>query len=169
MLEIGSRAPKFTLPDQNGNLHSLKDYLGKKVILYFYPKDNTPGCTRQACAFAAAYEGFKERLANDPIYSEKLAVATRASRPELAKEFAIQDFVEHIFHMLRRSGRLDRAVSIGFSDDDAGNVQAVTRFIQAELSRRYDGIKFVVYDTSDRTLTKGRKVCVSGQLNLPGF
>ena len=122
------------------------------------------------CRYSAVtYEGFKERLAHDPIYSEKMAVATSAAKPELAKEFAIQDFVEHVFHMLRRAGRLDRSVSIGFSDDDVGNVKTVTRFIQAELSRRYEGIKFVVYDTSDRTLSKGRKVCVSGQLNLPGF
>ena len=122
------------------------------------------------CRYSAVtYEGFKERMSNDPIYREKLAVATTAARPELAKEFAIQDFVEHVFHMLRRAGRLDRSVSIGFSDDDVGNVKTVTRFIKAELSRRYEGIKFVVYDTSDRSLSKGRKVCVSGQLNLPGF
>ena len=59
MLEIGMKAPKFTLNDQNGKAVSLSDFLGKKVILYFYSKDNTPGCSRQACAFAAAYEGFK--------------------------------------------------------------------------------------------------------------
>ena len=59
MLEIGTKAPDFTLPDQNGDIHTLEEYRGKKVILYFYPKDNTPGCTRQACAFAAAYEDFK--------------------------------------------------------------------------------------------------------------
>ena len=59
MLETGIKAPEFTLPDQNGEMHSLKDYRGKKVILYFYPKDNTAGCTKQACAFAAAYEDFK--------------------------------------------------------------------------------------------------------------
>jgi len=122
------------------------------------------------CRYSAVtYSGFKERMANDPIYQEKLAVATTAARPELAKEFAIRDFVEHVFHMLRRAGRLDRAVSIGFSDDDVGNVKTVSRFIQSELSKRFEGIKFVVYDTSDRSLTKGRKVCVSGQLNLPGF
>ena len=61
MLEIGMKAPEFTLPDQDGNAVSLSDFLGKKVVLYFYPKDNTPGCTRQACAFAAAYEGFKAK------------------------------------------------------------------------------------------------------------
>ena len=61
MLEIGTKAPIFTLPDQNGNPVTLADFVGKKVILYFYPKDNTPGCSRQACAFAAAYEGFKAK------------------------------------------------------------------------------------------------------------
>ena len=61
MLEIGMKAPEFTLLDKDGKTVSLSDFLGKKVVLYFYPKDNTPGCTRQACAFAAAYEGFKEK------------------------------------------------------------------------------------------------------------
>ena len=59
MLEAGMKAPEFTLMDKDGNSVSLSDFLGKKVVLYFYPRDNTPGCTRQACAFAAAYEGFK--------------------------------------------------------------------------------------------------------------
>ena len=58
MLEVGMKAPLFTLPDQNGHLVSLSDFLGKKVVLYFYPKDNTPGCTRQACAFGESYEAF---------------------------------------------------------------------------------------------------------------
>ena len=61
MLEIGMKAPEFTLSDKDGNTVSLSDFLGKKVVLYFYPKDNTPGCTRQACAFAAAYDGFKAK------------------------------------------------------------------------------------------------------------
>ena len=52
MLEVGMKAPLFTLPDKNGNNVSLSDFIGKKVVLYFYSKDNTPGCTRQACAFA---------------------------------------------------------------------------------------------------------------------
>ncbi len=123
-----------------------------------------------SCRYAAVtYSGFEEKMQADPIYHEKLATATTAAKPELAKEFAIRDFVEHIFHMLRRRGKLNRFVSIGFSDDDRGNVKSVSDYIQAELSRRFDGIKFVVYDTSDRALSKGRKVCVSGQLNLPGF
>lgn len=61
MLEIGMKAPDFTLADKDGNSVSLSDFLGRKVVLYFYPKDNTPGCTRQACAFAAAYEDFKSK------------------------------------------------------------------------------------------------------------
>lgn len=59
MLEIGVKAPDFTLSDKDGNSVSLSEFAGKKVVLYFYPKDNTPGCTRQACAFAASYEAFK--------------------------------------------------------------------------------------------------------------
>ena len=59
MLEPGTKAPAFTLPDKNGTPVSLSDFLGKRVVLYFYPKDNTPGCTRQACAFAAAYDDFR--------------------------------------------------------------------------------------------------------------
>ena len=60
MLEKGTKAPEFTLSDKDGNLVSLSDFAGKKVVLYFYPKDNTPGCTKQACAFAANFEKFRE-------------------------------------------------------------------------------------------------------------
>ena len=60
MLEVGAKAPDFTLPDKNGNPVSLSDFSGKRVVLYFYPKDNTPGCTRQACAFAQNYQAFRD-------------------------------------------------------------------------------------------------------------
>lgn len=61
MLTVGSKAPDFTLTDREGRAVSLSDFRGKKVVIYFYPKDNTPGCTRQACAFAGAYAAFREK------------------------------------------------------------------------------------------------------------
>lgn len=61
MLQIGTQAPDFTLFDKDGKSVSLSDFLGKRVVLYFYPRDNTPGCTRQACAFAGAYKEFEAR------------------------------------------------------------------------------------------------------------
>ena len=61
MLNVGDKAPAFTLQDKEQREVSLSDFLGKKVILYFYPKDNTPGCTRQACAFTGLYSEFKKR------------------------------------------------------------------------------------------------------------
>lgn len=60
MLTKGTKAPDFTLTDKDGNTVKLSDFIGKKVVLYFYPKDNTPGCTRQACAFAESFEKYKE-------------------------------------------------------------------------------------------------------------
>ena len=61
MLKIGDKAPLFTLLDKDKNEVSLENFIGKKVVLYFYPKDSTPGCTKQACAFASAYEQFKSK------------------------------------------------------------------------------------------------------------
>lgn len=77
MLEVGSMAPDFELPDQNGNKHRLSDYRGKKVILYFYPKDNTSGCTKQACGFADRYPQITEKgavvlgVSRDSVLSHK--------------------------------------------------------------------------------------------------
>ena len=61
MLKEGTKAPDFALADKDGNIVKLEDFAGKKLVLYFYPKDNTPGCTRQACAFASLYDGFKDK------------------------------------------------------------------------------------------------------------
>ncbi len=77
MLEIGTKAPEFYLPDQNGDMHRLEDYRGKKVILYFYPKDNTPGCSKQACGFGELYPQFTEKgavvlgVSKDSVASHK--------------------------------------------------------------------------------------------------
>ena len=75
MLEAGTKAPAFTLPDQDGSPVSLSGFAGQKVVLYFYPKDSTPGCTRQACAFAAAYGEF-ERLGVNVIGVSKDSAAS---------------------------------------------------------------------------------------------
>ena len=77
MLEIGTKAPDFTLPDQDGVEHSLSDYRGQRVILYFYPKDNTSGCTKQACGFAERYPQIQENgavvlgVSKDSVQSHK--------------------------------------------------------------------------------------------------
>ena len=77
MLATGTQAPDFTLPDQNGEMHSLSDYRGQKVVLYFYPRDNTPGCTKQACAFGELYPQFREKgaavlgVSKDTVASHK--------------------------------------------------------------------------------------------------
>ena len=77
MLEKGTKAPEFSLPDENGEIKNLSDYKGKKLILYFYPRDNTPGCTKQACGFANLYPQFSEKgveiigISKDSVASHK--------------------------------------------------------------------------------------------------
>lgn len=77
MLEVGTKAPAFSLPDQNGTVHTLEEYKGKKVVLYFYPKDNTSGCSKQACGFAELYPQFTEKgavvigISKDSVASHK--------------------------------------------------------------------------------------------------
>ena len=77
MLEIGTQAPDFTLPDQNGDMRSLSDWRGSKVVLYFYPRDNTSGCTKQACSFGELYPQFREKgavvvgVSKDSVASHK--------------------------------------------------------------------------------------------------
>ncbi|MBR6767014.1 MAG: thioredoxin-dependent thiol peroxidase [Clostridia bacterium] len=95
MLETGVKAPGFTLKDKDGKDVSLSDFLGKKVVLYFYPRDNTPGCTRQACAFAQSYDAFraddvvvigvsKDSVASHVKFSEKYELPfVLLSDPEL--------------------------------------------------------------------------------------
>lgn len=78
MLNTGIKAPNFELPDQNGTIHTLEEYRGKKVILYFYPKDNTPGCTKQACGFSERYPQFMEKgtvvlgVSRDTVASQEI-------------------------------------------------------------------------------------------------
>ena len=77
MLDVGTKAPEFSLPDQDGKMHTLSEYAGKKVVLYFYPKDNTSGCTKQACGFSEIYPQFIEKdavvigVSKDSVASHK--------------------------------------------------------------------------------------------------
>lgn len=90
MLETGIKAPSFSLPDQNGEIHTLEEYRGKKVILYFYPKDNTPGCTKQACGYAERY----------PQFLEKGAVVIGISRDKVASHKRFEEKYELPFTIL---------------------------------------------------------------------
>ena len=85
MLEVNTMAPDFALPDKDGNSVSLADFRGKKVVLYFYPKDNTPGCTRQACAFAKAYDEFKK----DNIVVIGISKDSVASHQKFAEKYSL--------------------------------------------------------------------------------
>lgn len=133
MLEIGTKAPEFTLPDKDGRNVSLSDFLGRKVVLYFYPKDNTPGCSRQACAFAAAYEGFKAQnvvvigVSKDSVASH-LKFAQKydlpfilLSDPELQ---AIQAY--DVWQEKKLCGKVGMGVvRTTFLIDEAGNIEKV--------------------------------------------
>ncbi|MBR1870734.1 MAG: hypothetical protein IJ802_02800 [Kiritimatiellae bacterium] len=104
---------------------------------------------------------FARMLSQDEAFARDLSCADGARRPEMAKEYAIKGFVEHLFHTLERTGALGHPVSVGFSDDDAGNVHAVSNYIRTCLAERFGAFKFVVYDTSDPALSKGRKIVIA--------
>lgn len=93
MLEIGIQAPDFELPDQDGVIHKLSDYKGKKVILYFYPKDNTAGCTKQACGFSERY----------PQFLEKGAVILGVSKDTVASHKKFQEKYSLCLYIVGRS------------------------------------------------------------------
>ena len=133
MLEVGMKAPAFTLPDKDGNLVSLSDFAGKRVVLYFYPRDNTPGCTRQACAFAAAYEAFKaldavvigvskDSVASHQKFAQKHELPfILLSDPELA---AIQAY--GVWQEKKNYGKVSMGVVRStFVIDGAGNIEKV--------------------------------------------
>ena len=133
MLEVGMKAPAFTLPDKDGNLVSLSDFAGKRVVLYFYPRDNTPGCTRQACAFAAAYEAFKaldavvigvskDSAASHQKFAKKHELPfILLSDPELA---AIQAY--GVWQEKKNYGKVSMGVVRStFVIDGAGNIEKV--------------------------------------------
>ena len=139
MLEIGTQAPDFTLPDQNGEEHRLSDWRGQKVVLYFYPRDMTAGCTRQACNFGELYPQFceqgavvigvsKDSVASHKRFEERYGLPfTLLSDPEL---MAIQAY--DVWKEKKRAGKVTMGVvrSTYLIDEDGviakafGNVKA---------------------------------------------
>ena len=133
MLEVGMKAPDFTLKDKDGKEVSLSDFLGKKVVLYFYPKDNTPGCTRQACAFAGAYGQFqakgvevigvsKDSIASHVKFAEKYNLPfILLSDPELA---AIKAY--DVWREKKMCGKIGLGVvRTTFIIDEKGNIEKI--------------------------------------------
>ena len=133
MINAGDRAPQFTLKDKNGNDIRLSDFIGKRVVLYFYPKDNTPGCTRQACAFAGAYEAFKQKnvevigISRDSVashvkFAEKYNLPfTMLSDPELV---SIQAY--GVWQEKKLYGKVSMGVvRTTFIIDEQGNIEHV--------------------------------------------
>ena len=94
MLETGTKAPAFALPDQNGDIRTLEEFSGKKIILYFYPRDNTPGCTKQACGFAELY----------PQFIEKDAVVIGISKDSVASHKKFEDKYNLPFVLISDTG-----------------------------------------------------------------
>lgn len=142
MLKIGDKAPDFTLKDKDGKDVSLSDFLGKKVVLYFYPKDNTPGCTRQACAFAGLYGEFKKKnvevigISRDSVsshikFSEKYNLNfVLLSDPELA---AIEAY--GVWQEKKLCGKVSMGVvRTTFIIDENGNVEKVMEKVKPDTN-----------------------------------
>ena len=133
MLEVGMKAPQFTLPDKNGNMVSLSDFLGKKVVLYFYPKDNTPGCTRQACAFALRNKEIENKnavvigISKDSVNSH-LNFATKHNLPFVLLSDSDLSVIQAygVWQEKKLYGKVNMGVvRTTFLIDEQGNIQAV--------------------------------------------
>ena len=100
MLEVGIKAPDFTLSDQNGDTRKLSDYLGKKVVLYFYPKAMTSGCTKQACGFGELYPSFTEKGAVVIGVSRDSSASLKKFEEKYSLPFTLLSDPEKSVHML---------------------------------------------------------------------
>lgn len=139
MLEIGTKAPEFTLPDQNGDMHSLSDYKGKKVVLYFYPKDNTAGCSKQAMGYSELKEQFeakgavvlgvsKDSVASHKRFEEKKELTiTILADPELE---VIQGY--DVWHLKKMCGKeYMGVVRTTYLIDEEGNIAFANNKVKA--------------------------------------
>ena len=142
MIEVGMTAPDFVLPNAEGEEVRLSDYRGKKVVLYFYPKDNTPGCTRQACAFAGAYQGFIKRdvvvigISKDTVASHKKFAEKHnlpfvlLADPELAAIQAYGVWVEK-----KRFGKVGMGIArTTFIIDEEGKIEKVMAKVKPDTN-----------------------------------
>lgn len=142
MLTKGMKAPEFTLPDENGNNISLSDFLGKKVVLYFYPKDNTPGCTRQACAFAQAYEGFRQKNVQVIGISKDSVASHRKFKEKYALPFILladteREVIEKygVWQEKKMYGKVTMGVArTTFIIDENGNVEEVMSKVKPDTN-----------------------------------
>ncbi len=144
MLTEGMKAPGFTLTDKDNNTVSLSDFLGKKVVLYFYPRDNTPGCTRQACAFAAAYEDFKRK----DIAVIGISRDSVASHEKFAKKYDLPfillsdpDLVAIKAYEVWQEKKLYGKLSFGvvrttFIIDEEGNIQSIMKKVKPDTNAK---------------------------------
>ena len=117
MLSIGTKAPEFSLPDQNGQLHTLSSYQGRKVILYFYPKDMTSGCTAQACSFRDLYPQFQEKgavvlgVSKDSVASHKRFEETHGLPFTLLSDPELQVITAYDVLKPTKDGKSSKSVS----------------------------------------------------------
>lgn len=139
MLEVGMKAPEFTLPNQNGEMVSLSDFLGKRVVIYFYPRDNTPGCTKQAVAFGTLVERFAQHnsvilgISKDSVkshlkFTEKYELPfTLLSDTEL---IALQSY--EVWQEKKLYGKVSMGVVRStFVVDEQGNLAHIARKVKA--------------------------------------
>jgi len=142
MLNIGEKAPNFKLSDKDGKEVSLSDFLGKKVVLYFYPKDNTPGCTRQACAFAEAYEEFKTKnievigISKDSVASH-VKFAKKYSLPFVLLSDPERQAIEAygVWQEKKMCGKVSMGVvRTTFIIDEQGNIEKVMSKVKPDTN-----------------------------------
>ena len=145
MLELGIKAPDFELPDQNGEMHKLSDYAGKKVILYFYPKDNTAGCTKQACGFSERYPQFTEKgavilgvskdsVASHKRFEEKYGLAfTLLADPERKVIEAYDVWKEKKNYGKGIINNCKTKIILNMEDEEAQRVKTILRLSETEV------------------------------------